>query len=299
MRINLADLDLFAAVARTRSFRAAAVELGLSTSTLSERFRALEERLDVRLLNRTTRSVSLTEAGARLLVRVTPALGELAQAVDEAGSSTERPSGLLRINAPTPAIRLVLGPMLAPFLTAYPAIRVEIVRDDGFTDIVAEGFDAGVRYEESLARDMIAVPLSTKPQRYCIHAAPSLLARIGRPKEPADLIDKPCIRYRFSSGRIPDWEFEKDGKVIIVKPDGPVITSDTELAQQACIDGLGFWGIFEGFADRAVADGLVERVLDDWCQPFSAPYLYYPSRRNMPTALRAFIDFVRTRNDTP
>lgn len=298
MRINLADLDLFAAVARTRSFRAAAAELGLSTSTLSERLRALEERLGVRLLNRTTRSVSVTEAGARLLARVEPALGELAEAIDEAGGSGDQPSGLLRINAPLPAIRLALAPLLVPFLRAHPRIEIELISDSSFVDIVEGGFDAGVRYEESLARDMIAVPLSPRQQRYAVFAAPSLLAAHGVPKVPADLIDAPCIRFKFPSGRVLNWEFEKDGRTVVIKPSGPLLTNDPELAQRACIDGLGFFATFDGFVDRAVEDGALVRVLEDWLQPFSGPQLYYPSRRNMPTALRAFVDFVRAQGDS-
>src|ERR1700738_1235449 len=196
---DLRDLDAFVAVARTRNFRRAALEQRVSTSSLSQRLRDMEERLGVRLMNRTTRSVALTEAGQLLLARVGPALSDVGDALDQVRGLREVPSGRLRINAPPPAIDLVLAPMVAPFLKAYPQIDLEIVGESAFVDIVASGFDAGVRYGEHLAQDMIAVSLGD-PQRYAVAASPRYVAQHGRPKHPKDLLDHGCIRARYGSG---------------------------------------------------------------------------------------------------
>ena len=294
MNPSLPDLELFVAVARARSFRKAAVEQNLSASSLSERIKALEARVGARLLNRTTRSVSLTEAGQDLLARLTPALAEIAEAVDRAGRLAATPSGRLRINTASAAAQLVLAPMLAPFLAAYPRLSVEVAIDESMIDIVEAGFDAGVRYGEALARDMIAVPLSG-PQRYATVAAPALLARWGTPSQPKDLLPAPCIRHRFPSGALLPWEFEKDGEVLMIRPEGPLTTSSAAVSTAAAIDGAGFLHTFEGFVRPALEDGRLVEVLADWSPPFPGPFLYYPSRRHMPAALRAFIDFVKSR----
>src|ERR1700728_1378786 len=202
--LDLRDLDAFVAIARAKNFRQAALDRHVSVSSLSQRLRGLEERLGVRLLNRTTRSVALTEAGELLLSRIGPAMHEVNGALDEVRGLRGVPSGRLRINAPPPAIDLVLAPMVAPFLAAYPQIELEIVGDSSFVDIVAQGYDAGVRYGEHLAQDMIAVALGP-PQRYAVVASPDYVARHGKPKHPKDLLDHACIRTRFGSRRIPDW----------------------------------------------------------------------------------------------
>ena len=207
---DLRDLDAFVAVARTRNFRRAAVEQGVSVSSLSQRLRDMEERLGVRLMNRTTRSVALTEAGELLLARVGPAMSDVGAALDQVRGLRAVPSGRLRINAPPPAIDLVLAPMVAPFLAAHPKIDLEIVGESSFVDIVAGGFDAGVRYGEHLAQDMIAVSLGA-PQRYAVVASREYVAQHGSPKHPKDLLDHACIRTRFGSGAMLDWEFEKAG----------------------------------------------------------------------------------------
>jgi molybdate transport repressor ModE-like protein len=292
MRASLEDLELLAAIARHGSFRRAALEAGLSPSSATERIRALEDRIGTRLLNRTTRSVSPTEAGASLLARLGPALGEIEAALDAAGQAGAAVSGTLRINAPPPAVQLVLAPMLPRFQARHPRVVVDVTSETGFVDIVQGGFDAGVRYGESLARDMIAVPFGG-PQRYVLVASPALLAVVGAPEEPRALLRRPCIRFRFASGSLPAWEFERAGEVVSIRPEGPLVTNDAPLALSAAIDGLGFFITFEGWARKAIEDGRLVSLLQDWLPPFEGPFLYYPSRRHMPAALRAFIDFVQ------
>jgi DNA-binding transcriptional LysR family regulator len=287
---DLRDLDAFVAVARTRNFRRAALERRVSVSSLSQRLRDMEERLGVRLMNRTTRSVALTEAGELLLAGVEPAIHDVHDALDRVRGLRDVPSGRLRINAPPPAIDLVLAPMAAPFLRAYPKVDLEIVGDSSFIDIVATGFDAGVRYGEHLAQDMIAVPLGP-PQRYAVVASAQYVAQHGRPRQPKDLLDHACIRTRFGSGAMLDWEFEKAGRVVKVAPPPKLIATYLGLALQAVHDGVGFWLTFEGYVREAVKSGALISVLDDWCAPFPGPFLYYPSRRQPPPALGAFVTF--------
>jgi DNA-binding transcriptional LysR family regulator len=289
--LDLRDLDAFVAVARTRNFRRAALESRVSVSSLSQRLRDMEERLGVRLMNRTTRSVALTEAGELLLARVAPAMHDVGEALDRVRGMRDVPSGRLRINAPPPAIDLVLAPMVAPFIAAYPQIDLEIVGESSFVDIVAQGFDAGVRYGEHLAQDMIAVSLSP-PQRYAVVASPDYVARHGRPTHPKDLLHHRCIRIRFGRGALLDWEFEKAGQVVNVSPPPRLIANYPGLVQRAAHDGFGFWLTFEGYVREAIKSGALVSVLDDWCAPFPGPFLYYPSRRQQPPALAAFVAFV-------
>jgi DNA-binding transcriptional LysR family regulator len=289
--IDLRDLTAFATVARHRNFRRAAAELRMSPAALSENLRALEARLGVRLLNRTTRSVAATEAGERLLARLVPALRDVQDALSDVQGRRDVPAGRLRINAPWPAVQYVLAPMVGPFMKRYPEIRVEIVDTPVLVDIVAEGFDAGVRYEENLARDMIALSLGP-PQRYALAASPEFFAKHGRPQEPEDVLGKPCIVVRFPSGVVLPWEFEKDRRQVKFVPEGALICMHTGLQLQAAIDGVGYIMTFNDALREAVKAGLLETVLDDWCQPFAGPYLYYPSRRQPPPTLAAFISFV-------
>ncbi|MBS0334400.1 MAG: LysR family transcriptional regulator [Proteobacteria bacterium] len=293
-RIDLGALDHFAAIARHGSFRRAAVERGVSASTLSQALRDLETRLGVRLLNRTTRSVALTEAGSALLATLQPALAQIASAVDHARSAQEAPSGPLRINAPEPAIELVLAPMVADFLREYPEVRLEVIAETAFVDIVARGFDAGVRWSESLAQDMVAVPLGP-PQRFVVVAAPSVVERWGAPAHPRDLLDRPCLRVRFPSGAEPGWEFSRKGEVVKVQVSGPVTANSTTLLQRAALDGLGFASAFDGAVAEHLASGRLVEVLADWSEPFPGPMLYYPSRRHPPSALGAFVTFIQAR----
>lgn len=289
--VDYRDIAAFVAVARTRNFRRAAREQLVSTSSLSQRVRELEELLGVRLLNRTTRSVALTEAGEMLLARVGPAMSEVTEALERVRGLREVPSGRLRINAPPPAVDLVLAPMVAPFLQAHPKIDLEIVAESSFVDIVSAGFDAGVRYGEHLAQDMIAVSLGP-PQRYAVVASPQYIAQHGRPSSPKDVLDHSAIRTRFSNGIMPDWEFEQAGRIVKVSPPAKLIAGYIGLGKQAALDGVGLWVTFEGHVRDELASGALVSVLDDWCSPFPGPFLYYPSRRQPPPALAAFVAFV-------
>lgn len=292
VRDDLSDLAAFAAVARHRSFRRAAAELALSPSALSHGLRGLEERMGVRLLNRTTRSVAPTEAGAVLLLRLAPALADIAAAVEAASATAARPTGTLRLNAPRSACRLVLMPLLSRFLTLHPEIRVEVASDDALTDIVGEGFDAGIRFGERLALDMVAVPVSG-PQRFAVVAAPAYLARRGIPEAPADLAGHACLRQRFPGGSLFPWELERDGVMEAVATDGPLILGDQDLIRLAALDGLGIGFLFEGYVADDLAAGCLVRLLSPWCPPFPGFHLYYPGRRQVPAPLRAFLDVMR------
>ena len=292
--VDLADLGAFADVARHRSFRGAATLRGVSPSTLSEAVRRLEERLGVRLLNRTTRSVTVTEAGARLLDRLLPALGEVSAALDTVNSFRDSPTGTLRLNVPIIVARVMLPGLVEGFLKAHPGITLDVVAENNFVDVLAAGFDAGVRYGERLEQDMIAVPIGPRRQRFVGGASPAYLAAHGVPTHPRDLLDHACIRYRFPSGVLPAWEFEREGKVVRVDPGGPLIATDIDLQLAAAIGGLGILFSFEELLVPAFTSGALVPVLAEWWQEFEGPFLYYPSRRLLPAPLRAFIDYVRS-----
>ncbi|MBZ6077485.1 LysR family transcriptional regulator [Microvirga puerhi] len=291
--LDLADLDAFAAVARARSFRNAARLRGVSASSLSEAVRRLEARLQVRLLNRTTRSVTPTEAGERLLERLNPALQEVAAALDEVNIFRDSPTGTLRLNVPTVAARLILPPIIGPFLAAHPGITLEVVAEDSFVDVLAAGFDAGIRYDERLERDMIAIPIGPRVQRFVTAAAPSYLEARGRPAHPNEILSHNCIRHRFANGRALPWDYERSGETIRISPTGPLVATNFDLELSAAIQGLGLIHSFEEFLAPAIARGALEPVLEDWSERFSGPFLYYASRRHMPAPLRAFVDFVK------
>jgi DNA-binding transcriptional LysR family regulator len=293
--VDLADLEAFAAVARVRSFRSVARLRGVSASSLSEALRRLETRLGVRLLNRTTRSVTPTEAGQRLLERLSPALSEVAAALDAVNGFRDSPTGTLRLNVPTAVARLVLPPIIGPFLAAHPGIALEVTTEDSFVDVLAAGFDAGVRYDERLEKDMIAVPIGPRVQRFMVAAAPAYLAAHGRPSHPTDLLNHACIRHRFASGVMHPWEFERDGEIVKITPTARVIANNIDLEISAAIQGLGLIATFDGFIERELKSGALVPVLEDWLQPFSGPFLYYQSRRHMPAPLRAFVDFIKKR----
>jgi DNA-binding transcriptional LysR family regulator len=292
MSPSLADLDAFVAVARARGFRAAAAARGASASGLSEAVRRLEAALGVRLLNRTTRSVTPTEAGERLLERLRPALGEIESGLDVVNSFRASPRGTLKLNVPVIVAAKILPPIASRFLKAYPGVTLEIAANDTFIDVIGAGFDAGVRYEERIERDMIAVPIWPRVQHYVAAAAPAYLAVHGAPAHPRDLVNHACIRHRFASGAVADWEFERGGESVRIKPEGPLIASANELELDAAIAGLGIICTFEEFLSEALDRGELKPVLADWRQSFSGPFLYYPSR-NMPAPLRAFVDFIR------
>jgi len=292
---DLADLDAFAAVARYRSFRGAATVRGVSASTLSEAVRRLETRLRVRLLNRTTRSVTPTEAGARLLERLVPALSEVTAAVDAVNGFRDSLTGTLRLNVPTAVARLVLPPIVEGFLKANPGITIEITTEDSFIDVLAAGFDAGIRYDDRLEQDMIAVPIGPRLQRYAAAAAPGYLAAHGRPDHPKDLLGHACIRHRFASGVTLAWEFERNGEIVRISQPGPLVATTIELDISAAVAGLGVIKCFEGYLAPALTSGALVPVLEDWWQSFSGPFLYYAGRRHIPAPLRAFIDFIKSR----
>ncbi len=297
MTADIADLNAFLAVARAKSFRGGARANGGSASGLSEAVRRLEGRLGVRLLNRTTRSVVPTEAGARLLERLGPALAEVDAALDVVNGYRDRPAGTLRLNVPVSAARLVLPAIVPRFLAAYPDIALEVIADDGFVDVLAAGCDAGIRYDDRLEGDMIAVPIGPRVQRFATAAAPAYLERRGRPAHPRDLLGHACLRGRFASGATTTpWEFERDGAVARVEPSGPLLVlvgAATDLAVDAAIAGTGVIHLFEDWLRPHLVSGMLEPVLEDWWQRFSGPFLYYPGRRLPPAPLRAFVDFIR------
>jgi len=295
MAADLGDLTAFVAVARSGGFRDAARTSGMSASRLSEAVRRLEARLGVRLLNRTTRSVAPTEAGARLLDRLAPALGEVEAALDVVNGFRDRPAGMLRLNVPVGAARLVLPRIVPPFLAAYPDICLEVIAEENFVDVLAAGCDAGIRYEERLEQDMIAIPIGPREQRFATAASPAYLDRRGRPGHPRDLLHHACLRGRFPGRAMPPWEFERDGEVVKVEPTGPLIVSfggATDLALDAAVAGSGVITIFEDWLRPYLDSGALEPVLEPWWQRFSGPFLYYPGRRYLPAPLRAFVDFI-------
>lgn len=292
---KLSELAAFAAVARLRSFRAAAEQRGVARSTLSDAVRRLEAHLGVRLLNRSTRSVTPTEPGARLLERLTPAMQDISEALDAINGFRQSPMGTLRLNVPWAAGSLILPSIVAGFLKSHPGITVEVASEENIIDVLAAGFDAGIRYDEHLERDMIAIPIGPRSQRFATAASPTYLAKHGRPKVPRDLLDHRCIRHRFPSGAMLPWEFERSGKTVRIVPSGPLITNQPELELRAAIDGLGVIHGFEAWIAPAIKNGALAPLLKDWWQEFSGPLLYYPSRRHMPAPLRAFVDYIKQR----
>ncbi|WP_158926755.1 LysR family transcriptional regulator [Acidisphaera sp. S103] len=297
MAANLADLSAFVAVVRTGGFREGARVSGVSASSLSQAVQRLEMKLGVRLLNRSTRSVAPTEAGARLYERLVPALSEVETAIDGVNAFRDRPAGTLRLNVPGSVARLVLPAIVTPFLKAYPDIQLEVTVEDGFVDVLAAGCDAGIRYDERLEQDMIAVPIGPRVQRFATAASPAYLNARGRPSHPRDLLGHACLRGRFSSGATPPWEFERDGEIVRIDSVGPLLVrlgSAVDLAIDAAVGGLGIIHLFEEWLRPHLDSGALEPMLEPWWQNFSGPFLYYPGRRHLPAPLRAFVDFIKT-----
>ena len=284
-------LDLFAAVGRTGSFTQTAKDRGISAAAVSLSIKGLETRLGVRLLNRTTRSVSLTEAGEALLHRLHPALEQIDEAVVGINAFRETPSGTIRINAPAPAVEFTLLPLAAPFLHAYPDVTLEIINESRPVDIVEGRFDAGVRFGEEVARDMIAVQLGP-PLRYVIVGSPDYFAQHGVPREPADLTAHHCLRQRFAGGKLFDWQLAKDGREVTFAPKGRVVVNDARHLVHAAEGGLGLARVLDDYAQRAISEGRLVEVLQDWCPRIPSWFLYYPSRRQLPPAMRVFLDFI-------
>ncbi|QDE40833.1 LysR family transcriptional regulator [Luteibacter pinisoli] len=295
------DLSAFLAVVRAGGFREAARTGDQSASSLSEAVRRLETSLGVRLLNRTTRSVAPTEVGARLAERLAPAFGEVEAALDVVNHFRDRPAGTLRINVPANVARTVLAPIIFPFLERYPDIRLEVVVEDSFVDLLAAGCDAGIRYDERLEQDMIALPIGPRTQRLITAASPAYLREHGTPMHPRDLLSHRCMRGQFAAGFIPLWEFERQGEIVRVDPQGPLLVRQGaafELAAEGAVAGLGIIHLFDDWLRPHLDSGALVTVLDDWVQEFSGPFLYYPGREHLPSPLRAFVGFVRERAAT-
>jgi DNA-binding transcriptional LysR family regulator len=296
MKVDLGDLNAFVAVAGAKGFRDGARLSGGSASSLSEAVRRLETQLGVRLLHRTTRSVRPTEAGERLLERLRPALTEVEAALDVVNGFRDRPAGTLKLNVPISAARLVLPSIVPRFLAAYPEISLEVIAEDSFVDVLAAGCDAGIRYDERLEQDMVAVPIGPRVQRFAAAAAPSYLDRRGRPEHPRDLLGHACLRGRFASGSMPPWEFERDGESLRLDVTGQLIVrigSAAELSIDAAIAGAGVIYLFEDWLRPHLDSGALEPILESWWPRFSGPFLYYSGRRLLPAPLRAFVDFIQ------
>ena len=289
---EFADLRAFAAIVEHGSFARAAAHLGVSPSALSQTIRGLETRLGVRLLNRTTRSVAPSEGGARLLERLLPAMAEFEAAVADVKALRGTPSGLLRINCPRTAAIHVLGPLIGPFLKAYPEITLDIMTEERLVDIVAARFDAGIRLGEKVEQDMVAVKLGGELELMVV-GAPDYFARHGKPKTPRDLQAHRCINTRWpTDGSLYRWEFERGPEKLEAAVTGPLIVNEPEIAVQAAVDGMALAYLFRYQVQAQLAAGRLVHVLKDWSPPFPGFYLYYPSRRQMPPALRAFVDFL-------
>jgi DNA-binding transcriptional LysR family regulator len=296
MKVDLGDLSAFVAVVRAQGFREAARVTDGSASGLSDAVRRLETKLGVRLLNRTTRSVVPTEAGRSLMARLDPVLSEVDSALDAVNGFRDTPTGTLRLNVPVSAARLVLPSIIPPFLAAYPEIRLEVIADESFVDVLAAGCDAGIRYEERLEQDMVALPIGPRVQRMAVAASPAYFARRGRPAHPRELLEHACIRARFASGALIHWQFERDGETVKIDPSGPLLVQvggAIDLAVDVAVAGTGLVYLFEDWLKPYIERGLLEPVLESWWPSFSGPFLYYPGRRLLPAPLRAFVDFVR------
>lgn len=292
LRAGLSELTAFVAIAHQRSFSAAARTLGVSPSALSHAMRGLEARLDVRLFNRTTRSVALTEAGEQLLRRVGPAIADLEDAVNEVASARDRPSGSIRISASESGAKAIVRHVLPDFLATYPDIHVEFVVDTRLVDIVADGFDAGIRVLEDVPRDMVAIRFGAD-MRFAAVASPDYLARHAAPKAPHDLAQHRCIRFRFESGALYRWDLEYHGKSASIDVDGPMTLGNLNVMVEAALVGIGIAWVPDYLVAEHLASGRLVQVLAEWSPSFPGVCLYYPANRHPPTALRLFAQAVR------
>ncbi|WP_425220717.1 LysR substrate-binding domain-containing protein [Pseudomonas sp.] len=291
-RIGLNELEAALAVARRGSFRQAAIDLNVSTSALSTTIAKLETAIDTRLFNRTTRSVSLTEAGTLYLQQVGPALENIRAALGEVRSRHAEPAGVLRINAFASAARSALLPLMLEFIQRYPKVHIDLVTEGRLVDIVADGFDLGLRARNLVPADMIVLSLG-QAQRYAIVASPAYLNTHGRPASPADLLNHPCIRIRLPNGSLYPWHLEKDGEHIKLEVNGPLTLDDASVVKAALKADAGLGLLMEQDVQEELDTGLLERVLQDWTPPRQELCLYYPNRRNPSAALKAFIDLAR------
>ena len=296
MKSSINDITAFVAVARAGGFREAARVENISASRLSDAIRRLEGELGVRLFHRNTRSVVLTEVGMVLLERMNPIMSEFDSALDMVNLYRDKPAGKLRLNVPVSAVKLILPAIVPAFLEAYPDIELDVTAESNVINIIDAGFDAGIRYDERLEQDMIAVPIGPRQQRYALAASPKLLDRLGRPTHPRDLLNYPCLTGRFRSGVANTWEFEKDNDTIDIKVSGPLVVnigSAVDLAVDAAVAGTGVIYLFEEWLQPYFDSGQLEPILETWWPTFSGPYLYYSGRRLVPTPLRTFIDFIK------
>lgn len=291
-RGQLEGLDAFLRVAERKSFRAAADDLGVSPSAISQTIRTLEARVGAALLTRTTRSVGLTQAGQYFLERARPAFADLNAAYEAARSLGDRPAGLLRLNMPRAVVPYLIEPILGGFCEAYPEVEVEICAEDGFVDLAEGGYDAGIRLGEFLDADMVAVRL-TPPFRFVVAGTSSCFAKHGRPERVADLRRMPCIRFRQARGSIPNWQFQDGNRAIEVAVSGPVIVNDIGAAMSVLRQGIALAHLAEPLVAEMVASGELETVLDEVAPSSPGIYLYYPGRAQMLPKLRAFIDYIR------
>lgn len=291
-RSNLIALDAVIAIARRGSFRAAALDLGVSTTALSNAIGQIERQLGVRLFNRTTRSVALTDAGHSFVERVGPALTDIHEAMEAVRSQQEVPSGTLRINAFPSAAREIMVPLILAFLRTHPLVHIDLVTEGRLIDVVGEGFDLGVRSADLVPSDMIAIPLRG-PRRFAVVATPEYFERHAKPRVPADLHGHPCIRVRLPNGMLYRWHFERNGESVLINVDGPITLDEASLARMAVLDSVGIGFFMESDVRDEIAASRLVRVLEDWTPPLAPLALYYPSRRNPSAAFRAFIDLAR------
>lgn len=289
---RLDSLDAFASIVSCGGFRAAAVERSVSSAALSQTISGLEEALGLRLLNRTTRSVAPTEAGARLYERLVPALRDIRQALDDLNRLRETPTGTLRINAPGPAVDHVLCPLVFDFMRSFPEVKVELISDAAIIDIVQGGFDAGVRFGRQLEQDMIAVPLGPA-LRYAIVASPRYLRDRAAPSTPSDLMGLDCIRRRFPGGTVVSWQFEKAGERMEITPEGRLTLSSAHQELQAALAGQGIAHVFEDYARPHLDEGSLIELLPDWSPELPSWFLYYPNRRHQSAAMSALLQHIR------
>ena len=292
MRSGLTELEAVLAVARRGSFRAAAAELEMSTSALSQSVAALEARIGTRLFHRTTRSVRLTEAGERFVAEVAPAVAGIRGAMERAGESADEPIGTLRLNTSVGAARRLMKPLLIPYMQRHPRVQLELVTEARLIDIVREGYDAGFRTLDVVPGDMVAVPLGA-PIRHTVVGSPAYFAKHGRPRHPGDLAGHVAIRARMPSGHIYHWEFERHGETLAVGVPGVVTLDEPHLLREAALAGLGLIYLSEYDAEADLAAGRLEQVLEDWTPPFDRLALYYPGRRHVPAPLRALVSLIR------
>ncbi|ORM65305.1 LysR family transcriptional regulator [Pantoea rodasii] len=299
MALDIALLHAVVAVAKAGGFREAARMTGSNPSRLSDAVRRAEQQLGVRLFNRTTRTVVLTEAGRSLMMRLMPAMNEVDAALDSLNHFRSTPGGMLRLNVPVSAARLVLPAIVPGFLARYPDIQLEVVAESNVQDIFRDGCDAGIRYDDHLEQDMVALPIGPRVQRFAAAASPAYLATFGTPQHPRELLQHRCLYGRYATGVISDWEFEMGGEVVRLQPKGPLICSigaAMDLTVAAAVSGAGVVYLFEDWLKPVLDNGSLQPILSEWWQSFSGLWLYYNDRRLIPAPLQAFLDYVRELN---